>query len=57
MFITIDKKSFTPTEVKVLQGNKWTTFKISNLQKSKLDDAMFRFSSKDFPTAEVIDLR
>ncbi|UKK49384.1 outer-membrane lipoprotein carrier protein LolA [Prevotella sp. E9-3] len=57
MFITIDKKSFTPTEVKVLQGNKWTTFKISNLQKSKLDDAMFRFSSKDFPSAEVIDLR
>lgn len=57
IFITIDKKSFTPTEVKVLQGNKWTTFKISNLQKSKLDDAMFRFSSKDFPSAEVIDLR
>ncbi len=57
MFITIDKKSYTPTEVKVLQGNKWTTFTISNLQKSKLDDAMFRFNSKDFPTAEVIDLR
>ena len=57
MFITIDKKSYTPTEVKVLQGNKWTTFTISNLQKSKLDDGMFRFNSKDFPTAEVIDLR
>lgn len=57
MFITIDKKSYTPSEVKVLQGNKWTTFTISNLQKSKLDDAMFRFNSKDFPTAEVIDLR
>lgn len=57
MFITIDKKSYTPTEVKVLQGNKWTTFTISNLQKSKLDDAMFRFNSEDFPTAEVIDLR
>ena len=57
MFITIDKKSYTPTEVKVLQGNKWTTFTISNLQKSKLDDVMFRFNSKDFPTAEVIDLR
>ena len=57
MFITIDKKSYTPTEVKVLQGSKWTTFAISNLQKSKLDDAMFRFNSKDFPTAEVIDLR
>lgn len=57
MFITIDKKSYTPTEVKVLQGSKWTTFTISNLQKSKLDDAMFRFNSKDFPTAEVIDLR
>ena len=29
----------------------------TNLKKEKLADSMFHFNSKDFPTAEVIDLR
>lgn len=57
MFITIDKNSYNPTEVKLLQKQKWTTFVISNLTTRKIADAEFRFNSKDFPTAEVIDLR
>ena len=57
MFITVDKKSYAPTEVKILQGSQWTNFTITNLKKAKLDDSMFRFNSKDFPQAEVIDLR
>ena len=57
MFITIDKKSYHPTQVKMLQSSKWTTFDIRNLQAKNLSDAMFTFNSKDFPTAEVIDLR
>jgi len=57
LFITVDKKAYTPTEVKMRQGNKWTTFVISNLKATALDDGVFRFNSKDFPTAEVIDLR
>ena len=57
MFITVDKKTNTPTEVKLLQGTKWTSFTISHLKATKLADAEFAFSSKDFPTAEVIDLR
>jgi outer membrane lipoprotein-sorting protein len=57
MFITIDQKSYHPTEVKLLQKSKWTTFNISNLKKDKLADAQFRFNAKDFPSAEVIDLR
>ena len=57
MFITVDKKSYNPTEVKLLQKQKWTTFVISNLTTTKIADAEFRFNSKDFPTAEVIDLR
>ncbi len=57
MFITIDKKSYTPSEVKLRQGSKWTTFHISNFKKVALSDSEFRFNSKDFPTAEVIDLR
>lgn len=57
MFITIDKKAYTPTEVKLRQGTKWTTFTISDFKKVSLTDAEFSFNAKDFPTAEVIDLR
>lgn len=57
MFITVDKATSHPTEVKLLQKQKWTTFSIDNLQTAKLSDAEFRFNSKDFPSAEVIDLR
>ena len=57
MFIAVDKKTYHPTEVKVLQNQKWTTFTIENLKTVKLADNTFRFNSKDFPTAEVIDLR
>lgn len=57
MFIGVDKASHHPTEVKILQKQKWTTFSISNLKATKLPDDTFRFNSKDFPSAEVIDLR
>ena len=57
MFITVDKKTYHPIEVKLLQKQKWTTFITKNLKTVKLSDAAFRFNSKDFPTAEVIDLR
>jgi outer membrane lipoprotein-sorting protein len=57
MFITIDKTSHHPSQVKLLQGKKWTIFDITDLKKQAIADSQFRFNSKDFPTAEVIDLR
>ena len=57
LFITVDKKTYHPTQIKMLQGKKWTSFDISNLKAQTLSDAIFTFNSKDFPTAEVIDLR
>ena len=57
LFITIDKQSYHPTQVKLLQGKTWTIFEITNLSKSKIVDSQFRFNVKDFPKAEVIDLR
>ena len=57
MFITVDKNTYHPSEVKLLQKQKWTTFTISSLKTGNLADDIFRFNSKDFPTAEVIDLR
>jgi len=57
IFITINKKSYLPSEIKMLQGTRWTTFHVSDMKIQKQDDALFRFNSKDFPSAEVIDLR
>lgn len=57
LFITVDKKTYVPTEVKMLQKQKWTTFKVSGLKAEKLDDAMFKFNASEYPSAEVIDLR
>ncbi len=57
LFIKVDKKSYQPSEVKMLQDSKWTTFTITNLRSVPMSDDAFRFNSKDFPTAEVIDLR
>ena len=57
LFVTIDKKSYHPTQVKLLQGKKWTIFDISDLKKQNTPDSEFQFNAKDFPQAEVIDLR
>ena len=57
MYITVNKTSFVPTQVKMKQKQGWTTINISNFKTAKLSDSMFRFNNKDYPHAEVIDLR
>jgi len=39
------------------RGGEWTTITVSNFKNQKLADRIFTFQSKDFPTAEVVDLR
>ena len=56
-FVTVDKTTYAPKEVKLLQGTKWTTFTVSGLKAERQDDAKFRFKSSDYPDAELIDLR
>ena len=57
MYILINKTSYKPSQVKMRQKNGWSTINISKFQTRTLSDGMFRFNSKDYPKAEVIDLR
>jgi outer membrane lipoprotein-sorting protein len=57
MYITINQKTYIPSQIRMHQQKGWTTINITGFQQSKLSDGMFRFNSKDFPNAEVIDLR
>ncbi len=57
MYITINPKTYIPSQIRMRQQKGWTTIDISGFKQSKLSDGMFRFNSKDFPNAEVIDLR
>ena len=57
MYITVDKSTYQPTQVRMRQDKAWTTINISNFRNKNISDGMFTFNSKDFPNAEVIDLR
>ncbi len=57
LFISVNKKTYQPKQVKMLQGKMWTTFDINSIKKENIADSQFRFNAKDFPKAEVIDLR
>lgn len=57
MYITINPKSYIPSQIRMRQQKGWTTITISGFKQSKLSDGLFRFNSKDFPNAELIDLR
>ena len=56
MYITIDS-SYHPTKVRMNQNGTWTTITITNFSAKNLSDGAFQFNSKDYPTAEVVDLR
>ncbi len=57
MYITVNQKSYIPSQIRMKQSKGWTTIDVSNFKTASLSDGMFRFNSKDFPSAEIIDLR
>jgi outer membrane lipoprotein-sorting protein len=57
LYITINKSSYTPSKVRMLQGKNWTTINISNFKARNQSNGIFSFNSKDYPKAEIIDLR
>lgn len=56
-YITINKSSYTPSLVKMRQGNDWTTISVRGFKAVNQPNSKFTFNAKDFPKAEVIDLR
>ena len=57
MYIIVDQNSYRPTHVKMQQNGKWSVLLISGLKATNLSDGLFQFNAKDFPQAEIIDLR
>lgn len=56
MYILIDKNN-TIKQVKMLQKGQWMTINISNFKTASVSDNIFTFNQKDYPKAEIIDLR
>ena len=56
LYVLINK-SYQPTQVKMRTDKGWTTINITNFRAKSLADSSFKFNAKDYPTAEVIDLR
>ena len=56
LYITITKR-YQPQQIKMLQGGKWITIKISNFKAINQSDNLFRYNAKETKGAEVIDLR
>ena len=54
---TINQKSYTPSQVRYRTAKGWTTIDIRNFKQTSLSDGIFRFNAKEYPNAEVIDLR
>lgn len=57
MYITVNKSSYVPSQIKMRQGSTWSTIIIRNFKKANIGDATFKFNPKDYPEAEIIDLR
>lgn len=57
MYITINKKTYVPTKVRMRQGKSWSDITISQFKAQNQPNSTFSFNAKDFPTAEVVDLR
>jgi hypothetical protein len=57
MYLTVNARTYQPSVVKMREGNTWSTITISNFKAKNLPTGMFTFRAKDFPKAEVIDLR
>ncbi len=56
MYITINKKTHVPSQVKMRQGSTWSTINIIGFKAKSISNSAFTFNSKEFPGAEVIEI-
>lgn len=56
MYINVSNQ-YLPTKVRIREGKKWSTITISNFHAGNQSDDTFVFPAKDYPDAEIIDLR
>lgn len=56
MYVLVDKSN-NIKQVKMKQGNQWLTITLTGLKSQNFGDNAFRFNAKDYPKAEIIDLR
>ena len=57
LYISINKKSYVPSRIKMRQNSTWSTITVSNFKAKNQPNSVFTFNQKDFTQAEVIDLR
>ena len=57
LYILVDGKTYAPLRIKMRQKNEWTIINITNFKTKNIPNSDFYFKQKDYPTAEVIDLR
>ncbi len=57
MVITISQKSYVPSQIRMLQNKQWTTIHVNGFKQANLAESTFRFNPKQYPNAEIIDLR
>lgn len=57
VYITINKRSYTPSKIRMRQGSTWTNIAVSNFKAVNQPNSKFTFNAKEFPHADVIDLR
>ena len=56
-FINMYKTTSHPETIKMRRGKEWTTVTVRNFKAGRLADSVFTFNAKEFPHAEVVDLR
>lgn len=57
MVITISQKFYVPSQIRMLQNKQWTTIHVNGFKQTNLAESTFRFNPKQYPNAEIIDLR
>ncbi len=57
LYLTVNANTYVPSTVKMKDGGSWTTITISQFKAKYIANSTFTFKQKDFPSAEIIDLR